>query len=193
METRERLLEAAIRMLSEHGYARTTTRQIVEAADAHLPSVNYFFGSKENLMNEAVAASLTRWTEGAIGVVEAVDAGHPRERLRVGLERCMMILAEDRHLAIAAIEAFAQAERNDELRQHLARAYEAFREQIARAATGGSTDSNSAEMINLASILIALFDGLALQWVLSPDGVPDADSLMSSLDLLAQLIAEPDE
>lgn len=188
MGTRDRLLEAAIRLLHENGYARTTTRQIVDAADAHLPSVNYFFGSKEKLMDEAVEAALRRWTVEAIKAADAVDAAHPRERVRVGLTRFMATLQADRGCAVAAVEAFAQAERSDDLREQLAQAYREFRDMVARAASGDTAEVPSAELNDLASVLIALFDGLAIQWVLSADDTPGVDSIMGSLDLLAQLL-----
>lgn len=193
METRERLLEAAIQMLHERGYARTTTRQIVEAADAHLPAVNYFFGSKDNLMNEAVEQGLRRWAASTMVAVEAVDAAHPRERLRVSIERFFSTMTDDRRFAVAAIEAFAQAERNDELRSRLAEAYREFRVLVARAATGATAAQPPAEFHDLASVLIALFDGLALQWILSPDDVPDVDSILNSLDTLNELIGNDDK
>ena len=194
METRERLLEATIALLRDRGYARITTRQIVEAADAHLPAVNYFFGSKERLMNEAVEEALRRWTRSTMDAVDAVDAGRPRERLRVGIERCLSTLATDRGSVVAAVEAFAQAERSDELRGSLAGLYDECRRMVAHAATGTSDDDTeerplTQDTIDLASVLIALLDGLAIQGLLAPDDVPGTDAILRSLDLLAALLS----
>src|SRR5436190_13708892 len=52
---REQLLEGAIECLRTKGYARTTARDIAAAADANLASIGYHFGSKEALLDEAVA------------------------------------------------------------------------------------------------------------------------------------------
>src|SRR5256714_10188090 len=53
---REQLLRGAIECLKEKGYARTTARDIAAAADANLASIGYHFGSKEALLDAAVAA-----------------------------------------------------------------------------------------------------------------------------------------
>lgn len=54
-QTRDDLLTAAARLIRASGAARdVTVRRIVEDAHANLNAVNYHFGSKENLVREAV-------------------------------------------------------------------------------------------------------------------------------------------
>jgi AcrR family transcriptional regulator len=50
--TRERLLEAAERLVAEHGFRATSLRRVTAAADANLAAVNYHFGSKVELVAE---------------------------------------------------------------------------------------------------------------------------------------------
>jgi len=50
--TRDRLLEAARRLFLEKGYEAVSIRDITEAADANVASINYHFGGKENLYRE---------------------------------------------------------------------------------------------------------------------------------------------
>jgi len=50
--TRERLLDVAERMFAEQGFARTSVREITEAAGTNLGALNYHFHSKENLYAE---------------------------------------------------------------------------------------------------------------------------------------------
>lgn len=186
MDTRERLLEAAITLLHEQGYARTTTRQIVAEADAHVPAVNYFYGSKDRLMLEAVEEALRRWITTTMDAAHRVDAAHPRERLRISIEQFLTTLDTDRKYVVAAVEAFAQAERSDELRNRLADAYRDFRSVVAHAVD--ETEPASSTTINIATVLIALFDGLALQWLLDPERIPSADQILDALDALGDLL-----
>src|SRR3712207_7033726 len=58
----EKLVQAALRCLQSKGYARTTARDLVEASGTNLASIGYHFGSKEALLNEAVARTLALWT-----------------------------------------------------------------------------------------------------------------------------------
>src|SRR6476469_1535495 len=48
-EARERLLHAALRLFAEHGYAKTSTRDIAKAADINIASIKYYFGDKAGL------------------------------------------------------------------------------------------------------------------------------------------------
>ncbi|MEO8835724.1 MAG: CerR family C-terminal domain-containing protein [Caldimonas sp.] len=46
---RDRLLQAALRLFAEHGYAKTSIRGIALAAGANVASISYYFGNKAGL------------------------------------------------------------------------------------------------------------------------------------------------
>ena len=48
-QSRERLLQAALALFAEQGYAKTSTREIAEAAGANLAAISYYFGDKSGL------------------------------------------------------------------------------------------------------------------------------------------------
>lgn len=52
--TRNRLLTAAVGLFARHGYRDATIAGVCEAAGANIASVNYHFGSKENLFRHAL-------------------------------------------------------------------------------------------------------------------------------------------
>lgn len=49
--TKQRILDAAEELFSEKGFAETSMRDITSAADVNLASVNYHFGSKDELIH----------------------------------------------------------------------------------------------------------------------------------------------
>lgn len=49
VEARERLLQAALRLFAERGFANTSTREIAQAAGANIASISYYFGDKAGL------------------------------------------------------------------------------------------------------------------------------------------------
>jgi AcrR family transcriptional regulator len=61
--TREVLLETAERLFAERGFAATSVRDIVGAADTSAPSLYHFFGSKENLLVELINDRHTRYCD----------------------------------------------------------------------------------------------------------------------------------
>ncbi|PUB26281.1 TetR family transcriptional regulator [Promicromonospora sp. AC04] len=52
--TRERLIEAAVRLFGERGIEATSLRALTEAARSNIAAVNYHFGSKEGLLRAVV-------------------------------------------------------------------------------------------------------------------------------------------
>lgn len=55
---RGRILEAVIACIERDGINALTTRKIAEQAGANIASINYYFRSKEMLVNEALAMTL---------------------------------------------------------------------------------------------------------------------------------------
>ena len=53
-DTKERILDAAERLIASDGFHRTSLRAITTAAGVNLASVNYHFGSKEALMEAVI-------------------------------------------------------------------------------------------------------------------------------------------
>lgn len=49
VEARERLLHTALRLFAEKGFAKTSTREIAQAAGANIAAISYYFGDKAGL------------------------------------------------------------------------------------------------------------------------------------------------
>jgi len=48
-QSRSRLLRAALALFSQNGYAKTSTREIAEAAQTNVAAISYYFGDKAGL------------------------------------------------------------------------------------------------------------------------------------------------
>lgn len=163
MGNREALLEAAIVCLRERGFGGTRARDLAGTAGVSLGAIRYHFGSTEALLNAAIAESSRRWiksfqssmaADADTGVANAVDGLYD-------------VFEAHRELLAGFVEAFAHAQRSEHARRELAGYYDEFRRDIA-GALGGGSDAGS-----VASILLALVDGLGIQWMLDPTSRPD--------------------
>lgn len=52
IESKDRIIQAAVGLFSRQGYGNTGLRELAAAADVNLAMINYFFGSKKNLLKE---------------------------------------------------------------------------------------------------------------------------------------------
>ena len=186
MGHREDLLAGARRCLEERGYARTTARDLVATSGTNLASIGYHFGSKEALLNEAIAASFQEWAERvrALAIAAVPDsgaAGDPVRLLVASWGAMLSSFAEYRGLSVAFIEALAQAERQPELRAQLAATYRRSRAQVAQMITEALGVADEQQASTLAAFQIALCDGLLVQWLLDPDATPSAPQLVDAL------------
>jgi AcrR family transcriptional regulator len=176
------LLEAAKRLLRDKGYARITARDLVAASGTNLASIGYHFGSKEALLNEAMGASFGEWTERMDRLALADPEASPPERFMTSMRAVMESFDEIRPYFVACLEALAQADRSEDVRAQLARVYDVSRRQVAETITeaiGGTTEPGS-DADTLASLIIALTDGLFIQAVLDPDRVPPPDDFLAA-------------
>lgn len=78
--TRQRLLDAALRLFADQGFGGVTVRDLCRAADTNLASVNYHFGDKLGLYREVIERALEGAREDV--TICVADGAGPEERLR---------------------------------------------------------------------------------------------------------------
>ncbi|GAA4215224.1 TetR/AcrR family transcriptional regulator [Microbispora amethystogenes] len=187
MGHREDLLEGAKRCLREKGYARTTTRDIVAVSNTNLASIGYHFGSKENLLNEALIDALGEWgkeLEGALAAAIGQDGG-ALERFESIWSRLVELFANDRALCAANIEVFAQIEHVPTVRQVLADGLEQGREGLGRLFGTVSEDTDQETARAVGSFYQALVTGVMVQWLIDPGHAPSGHDLTVALRQIA--------
>lgn len=185
---RDALVEGAIHCLKTKGYANTTARDIAAASDANLASIGYHFGSKDALLNEALIRILEQRNRHVGRIAVASGDGSPLGFLSAMFESAMRVFNAPRPLFVAFIEGIAQAERSPALRQQMAAHYREGREGIADAleANVGGGDPDT-----MASLLLAIFDGLLVQRLLDTETTPSAKQLLAALvDLATPALSE---
>ena len=76
---RERLLEEALRIFADKGFAKASTREICQAAGANVASIHYYFGDKAGLYRavlllpiEALTAEFAQFDDPALPLDEAL-------------------------------------------------------------------------------------------------------------------------
>jgi len=184
---RTRLLEATIRTVQEKGRGGATARAITSAAEANLGSITYHFGSKDQLVDQALVAVCERWADSLKGSGLVSATGRTLgERIARSLGAFATALPRNRPLALAFIEALASAERSPTVREALRDSYEDLRAAVTKGAGEGNQVLGQADppADTVAGAVVALFDGLLIQLLLDPQRELKPGELIASLGSL---------
>jgi AcrR family transcriptional regulator len=183
---RDQLLAGALECIQTKGYARTTARDIAAASGANLASIGYHFGSKEKLLNEAINRAFEAWTVRLGESAMATPGENALARMASSWHDILASFADLRPLLVAFVEAIAQAERSEELREQMAEHMRKCRDMVAEMVSlslGEEAEQAGVDARVVASFLIAVSDGLTIQWLVSPEETPSGDELVSSLGI----------
>ena len=74
---RDRLLQAGLRLFAEHGFAKTSIRQIAQAAGANVAAVSYYFGNKAGLYRAVFFGAPLSGSRGAAAAANDAQAERP--------------------------------------------------------------------------------------------------------------------
>src|ERR1700742_3452045 len=110
--TRERLLEAAIEMFAERGYAATGVDALCRRAGVAKTGLYWEFQNKVGLLNAVIDQVVTEWVD---QIHEAAcAAGSPRERLDVALKMVRRRVEERPELFRVLLVVLAERSQVDE-------------------------------------------------------------------------------
>ena len=193
---RDQLLNGAIECLRTKGYARTTARDIAAASGASLASIGYHFGSKDALLNEAITRACAQWTSRLTEAASAAPDASPLAQMAASWVAMLESFEELRPVLTGFIEAVGQSPWSEELRRELAAHYGRVRAAVAETVSsslGPSAEELGADPEVVASFLIAVCDGLVVQWLLDPDATPSGEKLVGSLGAALSAALPADE
>lgn len=184
MGHRDDLLAAARRLIEQRGYAHITARDLVAESGTNLASIGYHFGSKAALLHAAVEAAFEDWAGQLAAMVMADPAATPIERAWTTWAAVLDALPERRAMLQAYIEALAQAQRDPSLHAQLAAHLDHVRAMVAERAAQSLGDGSTADDPRcraIASFVMAVCDGLSMQFLVDPAGAPTSAQLLDGL------------
>jgi AcrR family transcriptional regulator len=185
-DTKAALLDAAKQLIGERGYAGASVRELAAAAGANLAAVNYHFGSREKLLNQAVLDHFLEWSD-HVGEADIDPDAEPLAQLAARARPMIDGLAEAQPAFVVFLEALLQSRRSPELHRQLVEHYAEQRRRavlsIAATKSGGELPPRFQEV--LASYLLSVIDGLQLQALLDPGAIPTGEELATLYEGLA--------
>jgi DNA-binding transcriptional regulator YbjK len=157
-ERRERILRATLAVIGRSGIGAVTHRSVAEEAGVPLGSLTYWFGTKDDLLREALRRFVEDEAERLRGVAAQLDGDAApadiAERFAAVLEK-----GPAHPEQIAQFELYLEAARNPAVRDIARDSFRAYEEVAVAALRAAGADKPE----EIAPLFVSLADGLGLR------------------------------
>ncbi|MDO3704023.1 TetR family transcriptional regulator [Micromonospora sp. C28SCA-DRY-2] len=191
MGNREALLAGARACLLEKGFDRTSVRDIATTAGVSMAAIGYHFGSRENLLFQALFSLLDEWGDLAGRALVPADA--PDLSPEQAYERMWDdLLAQARahpKLWLTSVELFMQAQRQPDLLPQLADGMRQGRSGMAAIlASVPEAEVPDRTVRTLGMVQLALMSGVIMQALADPGNAPTGADVVAGLRALGKIV-----
>jgi AcrR family transcriptional regulator len=178
---RDALLNAARTLLRESGGSNITARDLVAVSKTNLGSIAYHFGSKDALLEEACKLVFEEWAVTVARAMSADPGAPPVRRLARSLEMILDEFDAMRPYFLGFIEIVVRSQGSSDAREQLVAHYLKQRATVAGMVTASLGDAvGTDDAAHIASLLMAISDGLMLQSLIDPLHVPTSHQLTAA-------------
>lgn len=181
-----RILQAARKVFAQHGYHGATIGEIADEAGLSNGAVYYNFANKEDLflaLLDEWRAELIRDVETAVG---RAGSAEPEHSFQDEMRHVIETLKRGREWRLLLFEFVTYAARNPEFRARFAAGRQNFKAALASALADRVAAHHLQPAVSpgqLAVLVTALVNGLAMDELTEPGGIPD-DLLAAALQAL---------
>lgn len=198
---RDEIITAATDIIATEGLHRLSLARIEERIGMSRGQLTYYFPAKEDILLAVFDRMLARMIQEAVADAERSGVSRPgvgpvADRLRHGLDRMMQAdAAEKTHELSSLVHTFmAQVRHREDYRQKLAAANAGWRAHLAADVAASAGTNPPAPPPVVASIIMALFQGLGGQLAVDPEAFDRAAVTRTVLHMLAPWLGpDPDE
>jgi len=184
------VLDAACRVIAARGAEATRFADVAEASGVPVSTLQYYFGSREDLLVAAFRHASA--SELAALAAEVDAAGSPWERIQIIVTRALAgYQPGDSDAGLLWIESWHFAIRDAEMRGDALRDYDGWRGLVARAVDLGIAGGQFSPAVSpgqVAVLTIALVDGAGVPLALSDPGLTVASATADVLTAVAAIL-----
>jgi AcrR family transcriptional regulator len=175
LRTEEAILDATLRSVATRGIAETSLDLIAADVGVAKSSILWHFGSKEGLLLRVAERAVAMMEHGPAQEILALPTlGERGEAMWRYYLETIKNRPELRRVVLYLI--FASAESRPELRAGLQQLFRSMRALLAAGLESVFHDTKLRN--NLATLALAMLDGIFLQWLLEPEAI-DLDGLQA--------------
>ncbi|MCX6117411.1 MAG: TetR/AcrR family transcriptional regulator [Proteobacteria bacterium] len=164
-ERKEQIVRATVECITRHGYHNFSMQDVAKTAGVSKGIIHYYFLNKDELMMcvlDKVAGDIER-----ILLAQMEASQDPWRKMEIFIEVCFDVVKNTKEYYQVNMDFWTQINQKAEIRTIIAAHYSKFREAAARVLREGM-DKGSFRKVGAteyASFMIAVIDGLSLQWL----------------------------
>ncbi len=171
----DRILSAALTVLSKQGYEKTTINDVADEANVSRGLLHYYFKDKEDMVAKALTFSFGSMWDASMGILQSAKSAE--QLVDNMIEVLKKNLQEKPDFSALLFEMWVSSRRSQKIRKVFV---DGLNETILRL-KGLLQLASSFGMINIASddaegtvrILVALYHGLTIQLLTNPEKIKD--------------------
>ncbi|MGW4328028.1 TetR/AcrR family transcriptional regulator [Nocardia sp. NPDC004573] len=187
MGNREDLLAGARKVIVERGIAKATARDIASAAGVSLAAIGYHFGSKDQLITEALADSLgTAIGDNMEAKIREGSGVAPLAAFAAMWNGMPAVFTDNRDSMLASLENLVRVARSPESQQFFAQSLPGAYQDMADALRQAHPQLSGDQAAAIAELYFVLVQGLGVLQTIAPEAdLPDGDRLAQAVAALA--------
>jgi TetR/AcrR family fatty acid metabolism transcriptional regulator len=164
-ERKEQIVRATVECIAKHGYHNFSMQDVARTAGVSKGIIHYYFLNKDELMMcvlDKVAGDIER----VLGK-EMDTSNDPWRKLEIFIEVCFDVVRNTKEYYQVNMDFWTQINQKNEIRSVISVHYAKFREAAARVIREGIDKGVFCKVDPgaFASYMIAVIDGLSLQWL----------------------------
>ena len=189
-ERKDQIVRATVECITKNGYHNFSMQDVARTAGVSKGIIHYYFLNKDELMMsvlDKVAGDIERVMQ-----ADMQASSNPFRKLEIFVEVCFDIVRSTKEYYQVNMDFWTQINQKEDIRQAIARHYAKFREAAATVIREGINAGafNKVDPLEYASYLIAVIDGLSLQWLFD-EKVFDYDKIVKKASGLLLLGLSP--
>jgi len=167
-QRREQIIEALFDCLADKGHESITVKDIASRANLHYGVIHYYFKSKEDIVSAMADSIIAKYEQLLVDRIQPIPSAS--EKLRVAIDFLVEEFIFNRRLNRVFYNLVQMAYERKAIRAALQKQLRAYRGHISEVISEGIEDGEFVrrDTAQTASLMVALVEGMALQWVINP-------------------------
>ena len=185
------ILKAAVKVLAQKGYDRTTIADISQAANVARGALHYYFRDKEDLVTKALANSTASMVQSSL---EGLKGESPEEIVDNVINVHKNNIHENSDFYSFLYEMWCVSRRSKKIKKEFMNCQDkviiAIKQWLENASRQDTIKINLAESEAIARALLGITDGLAFELIDHPEKLNDKNTWMPFKKMILAVLKE---